>query len=205
MLKVDSHLHLLASQYLASALRESHCMFPTVTNLPGPRNLKESLQSAYYADVAPYLVDGIVPADQYNDIKNKLHADQVLRAITSRQPNPVLGHRAPPIHRSESRLPRAHRSAMAQLRSGYSNYLNSYLVRVGRADTSTCPRCGVDEQTPAHLFSCPRDRTYLNPVDLWLQPRESASFLSTHPSFSHLPPLPPSPRPPPRPPPEPPP
>ena len=144
-------------------------------------------------------------APDAEDDEGRLHADHVRRAIEHRQTNPVLGHRAPPIHKAEKRLPRAHRSAMAQLRSGYSNNLNSYLVRVGRADSSTCPRCSLDEQSPSHLFSCPRDRTYLNPVDLWLRPRESASFLTSHPSFSNLPPLPPSPRPPPRPPPEPPP
>ena len=92
MLKVNEYLNLLASQYLASALRESHCMFETVTKLDDPRNLKETLQSAYYADVAPYLVDGIVPAGHYNNIKDQLHADHVRRVIESRQTNPVLGH-----------------------------------------------------------------------------------------------------------------
>ena len=42
--------------------------------------------------------------------------------------NPVLGRSAPPIHAAESRLLRAHRSALAQLRSGFSSFLNSYLV-----------------------------------------------------------------------------
>ena len=45
---------------------------------------------------------------------------------------------------------------MAQLRSGYCSSLNSYLVRVGRSDTSTSPRCA--KKSPAYLFDCPQDR-----------------------------------------------
>ena len=207
MLKVDEHLHLLAAQYLASALRETHPMFPLVTHLPGPRSLKRTLQDAFYEDVAPYLVDGVVPLGHHNDVKNKIHADYVRRAINSRRDNVVLNRTAPPLHSSESRLPRAHRSTMAQLRSGYCSSLNSYLVRVGRADSSTCPQCGVHEHTSVHLFNCPHHPTNLCPIDLWLRPQESASFLSSLPPFSHLPPLAPPPPPPPRPrpPPEPPP
>ena len=47
-------------------------MFETVTNLPGPLRLKETLQSAFYEDDAPYLVDRVVPRGHYNDIKNKI-------------------------------------------------------------------------------------------------------------------------------------
>ena len=206
MLMVGEHLQLLASQYLASALRESHSMFETVACLPGPHHLKETLQSAFYDKVLPYLDDdGVVPRGHHNDVKNKIHADHVRRAVASREVNKVLNRQAPPVHHSESRLPRAHRSALAQLRSGYSSSLNSYLVRVGRADSPTCPQCGVDEHSPAHLFSCPRHPTRLSPIDLWLRPTETASFLASLPSFFHLPPPPPAPAPCPRPPPEPPP
>ena len=60
MLMVEEHLHLLAAQYLASAMRETHPIFVTVTEPSGPQNLKATLQSAFYEDVAPYLDDGIV-------------------------------------------------------------------------------------------------------------------------------------------------
>ena len=205
MLMVDEHLRLLASQSLASAMRETHSVFEVVTNPSGPRQPKESLQPAYYEDIAPYLEDGVVPLGHYNNIKNKLHADHVRQAISSRRFNKVINRQAPPVHSSESRLPRPHRSALAQLRSGYSSSMNNYLVKVGRADSSACPQCGVDEHSPAHFFSCPTHPIRLTPTDLWLRPVESASFLTSLPSFSHLPPLPPSPAPRPRPPPEPPP
>ena len=54
MLKVDEHIQLLAAQYLASALPESHPAFDTVTRPSGPRNLRETLYSAFYNNVAPY-------------------------------------------------------------------------------------------------------------------------------------------------------
>ena len=76
MLMVDEHIKLLAAQYLASALRETHCMFDTVTSPQGPRNLKETLQSAFYKDVVPYLNDdGVIPRAHYNDVKNKIPKD----------------------------------------------------------------------------------------------------------------------------------
>ena len=162
LLNVSEHLHMLTAKYLASALRESHASFDVVTNLDGPRNLKETLQSAFYGEVAPYLVDGVIPPAHYKNTKAKIHANFVQRSIAARNTNPVLGRKPPPIHQSEKRLPRAYRSAMAQLRSGFSSSLNSYLVRVGRSDTSTCPRCGIDEQSPAHLYDCPQDRTHLD-------------------------------------------
>ena len=96
----------------------------------------------FYGDIAAYLEDGIVQPGRHNDMKDQIHADFVRRSISARQPNPNLCDRAPPIHRSEARLPRAYRSAMAQLRSGYSSSLNNYLVRVGRADASICPTAG---------------------------------------------------------------
>ena len=62
---------------------------------------------------------GVVPPGLDNDVKNQIQADYVRRAINSRQGNKVLNRTALPLHSSESRLPRAHRSEMAQLRSGY--------------------------------------------------------------------------------------
>ena len=145
--------------------------------------------------------DGVIPSAHYSDVKNKIHADYVRRAISTRRQNVVLNRQAPPPHRHKTNLARAHRSALAQLRSGHCSSLNNYLVRVGRSATSTCPECGVDEHSPAHLFSCPSHPTNLNPMDLWLRPVKTASFLSSLPSFSHLPPPPPRRRPPPEPPP----
>ena len=44
MLMVDEHIYLLAAQYLASALRESHPAFDIVTRPSGSRSMKETLR-----------------------------------------------------------------------------------------------------------------------------------------------------------------
>ena len=208
MLSVSQHLQLLTGQYLVSALRPDHPAHSVVTSPAGPRDMKQTLQSAFIDDVQPYLENGVIPPPNYNDVKNRLHASYVTKAINDRQNPNTLRAATPPVHVSDQQLPRAHRSALAQLRSGHCSALNSYLVRVGRSDTSTCPECGVDDHTPAHLFGCPSHPTNLRPIDLWLRPRRCATFLTSLPSFSHLPQLAPPPhlapgrpRPPPEPPP----
>ena len=207
MLSVSDHLQLLSAQYLTSALRPTHPLHDLVTSPAGPRDMKNTLHSAFIDDVQAYLVDNVVPPHHYNDIKNRVHANYVTRAINDRQHPNILNNATPPVHISDQDLPRAYRSALAQLRSGHCAALNSYLSRVGRADSPTCPECGVGAHTPAHLFNCASHPTNLEEVDLWLKPRRVAAFISSLPSFSHLPPLPPPPlargrqRPPPEPPP----
>lgn len=207
MLSASEHLQLLAAQYLASALRPSHPLHSIVTSPAGPRDMKGTLLSAYRDDVDPYLVNGIVQPQDYNDVKNRLHANYVRRSISSRQHTNILRRSTPPVHSSDRRLPRAHRSTLAQLRSGYCSRTNNYLLKIGRADSAACPDCGANEHSPSHLFSCPTHPTNLRSIDLWLRPTRVATFLFSLPSFSHLPPLAPpllAPEPP-RPPPEPPP
>ena len=193
MLSVSDHLQLLSAQYLASALRSSHPLHNLVTSPAGPRDMKGTLHSAFINDVQTYLANNTVPPQNYNDVKNRIHANYVTRAINNRQNPNVLNNATPPVHVSDQDLPRAYRSALAQLRSGHCAALNSYLSRVGRSDSPTCPECGVDAQTPSHLFNCASHPTNLVPLDLWLYPRRVATFLETLPSFSHLPPLPPPP------------
>ena len=207
MLSVSDHLQLLAAQFLASTLRPTHPLHSIITSPAGPRDMKGTLLSVFRDDVSPYLTNGVIPTPNYNDVKNRLHANYVRRAIDSRLNRNILSRATPPVNSSDRRLPRAHRSALAQLRSGHCSALNAYLARVGRADSPACPQCGADEHSPLHLFSCPSHPTDLRPIDLWLRPSRVATFISSLPPFSHLPP--PAPPPlapePPRPPPEPPP
>ena len=204
MLSVSDHLQLLAAQFLASTLRPTHPLHSIITSPAGPRDMKGTLLSVFRDDVSPYLTNGVIPTPNYNDVKNRLHANYVRRAIDSRLNRNILSRATPPVNSSDRRLPRAHRSALAQLRSGHCSALNAYLARVGRADSPACPQCGADEHSPLHLFSCPSHPTDLRPIDLWLRPSRVATFISSLPPFSHLPP--PAPPPlapePPRPPPE---
>ena len=202
MLEVGEHLQLLSSQYLVSALRESHPAHGIVNHLPRPRALKPTLKTAFLHEVDQFLVDGVTPPDLYNDAKNRIHANFALRAINTRGNNNILQAPHPPSHISERELPRKTRSAINQVRSGFSSSLNSYLVRIGRVDLPSCPQCKAGDHTSVHLFECTSHPTNLQPIDLWRRPSDTATFISSLPSFSHLlPPIPPLPPPPPDPPP----
>ena len=69
MLSVLQHLQLLCGQYLASAMRPGHPAHSVVTSPAGPRDMKQTLQSAFIDDVQPYLENGIIPPPNYNDVK----------------------------------------------------------------------------------------------------------------------------------------
>ena len=57
----------------------------------------------------------------------------------------------------ELSLPRSARCALSRLRcNGHSTLLNSYLHRVGRAETPSCSNCGSESQDLSHLvLDCP--------------------------------------------------
>ena len=69
------------------------------------------------------------------------------------------------------------RTALAQLRSGYSVRLNSYLSRIADTIVDECPDCGEAGHTTAHLFNCPARPTSLGPEALWESPIEAAAHL----------------------------
>ncbi|KAF2350571.1 Reverse transcriptase domain [Trinorchestia longiramus] len=123
------------------------------------------------------------------------------QAISAAGPNRVLQLSPPPISEEERSLPRSTRTLLSQLRSGYSRALNSYQARIGAVQDPTCPACGAADQTTSHLFRCPNTPTHLTPLDLWLDPVSTTTFLWSVPSLSAY--FPPPIRPPPEPPPHP--
>ena len=200
MLPVSNHLRMISAQFLASCSRASHPSFNTISSPSGTRQMKQTLQSAHRDSVDVFLTNGVLPAEAYNNAKQIIHADFVEAALNEQEDNPLLQRRPPPVHPSESRLPRAYRASLSQLRSGYCNILNSYKFKIGVAPSATCPRCGDHDDTVPHLFDCTANPTSLNVSSLWLYPLDAATFLSSL-NFPDLPPLPP---PPPEPPPSPP-
>ena len=194
---------MLSSHYLASALRPDHPAHEAVTRPARRRSKKDTLQSRYKDDVAPYLVDGTLPLGAFPETKNALHTKFVTQAIDAQGLHPLLNAPTPDINNTETDLPRLHRSTLSQLRSSHCQKLASYQYRVTprRADSPICPHCRQSEETVLHIFNCPSVPTDLLVGDLWLRPKRVATFLSQHPSFN-LPPLDaPLPRPPPEPPP----
>ena len=201
LLPVSDHLSLLSSQFLARALQPFHPSHSLVTTPPGPRNMKHTLQSRFFPRVSPYTVNGVIPPEQYRETIAAIHSEAVHRSIAELPNNAVLGEGAPPVAVEETSLPRPHRSALSQLRSGCCSSLSSFLALLERGRSNLCPSCGTAPKTTNHLFSCPIHPTNLVVRDLWDRPRLVANFLASLPFFN-LPPIPP---PPPEPPPEPPP
>ncbi|KAI5718737.1 hypothetical protein M8J77_026043 [Diaphorina citri] len=79
---------------------------------------------------------------------------------------------------AEKQLPRETRAKLAQLRSGFSKLLNSYLSRVDPVVRDECPLCQESPHNTSHLFNCSENPTNLTPVDLWNSPIKVAEFLN---------------------------
>ena len=96
-------------------------------------------------------------------------------------------HQIPSVSPEELTLPRSARCALSRLRcNGHSTLLNSYLHRVGRAETPSCSNCGSEPQDLSHLvLDCPvldplRRAIFghtLSLLDLWSRPWGVARLL----------------------------
>ena len=197
-LPVLEHTNMLCAQFLASALREDHPSYATVTSPPGPRNMKSTLHQRFIGEVRPLMDAGAVSLSnsEYGTIRKQLHTSAVSRHVARRPINPVINAQPPKISPSILRLPRQTQRVLSQLRSGHCSKLAAYRERVGMAASAICPDCQGAPQTPAHLFECPSFPTTLTPLDLWTNPIRAATFLSSTPSFSDLALAPPPPPPP---------
>src|SRR5688572_22382393 len=85
------------------------------------------------------------------------------------EPNSILSDPALDINPSEQTLPHKTRRILAQLRTGKSPILRSYLHKIDPASHSspTCPLCNSQDHITQHLFSCPKIITTLTARDLW--------------------------------------
>ena len=187
-LPVSYHLRLLSAQHLARTLQPGHVSYPFAQIDNSPRRLKHTLRSKCIADVQPYLeADGSLGRGNFSYVKNQLHTDIVRKSIESSGPNRVLGVRPPPIHASETSLPRITRTTLSQLRSGHCGKLKDLQLRLGKVNDDICPDCGLFPQNVLHLFDCPARPTTLRPIDLWDNPRDAVDHLRTTSSFGFLP------------------
>ena len=157
---------------------------------------KEVLLFTYQMLIKPILsyaaplIDGITQPDSYRESLRRVHSDAVAAAIAALSPNRLLGVSPPAVSASERRLPRAHRTTLSQLRSGFSSTMRDYRHRIGAELTPECPECADPCHSVPHLFRCPARPTDLSVGDMWERPLEVARFLLSVPSFSRLPELP---------------
>ena len=196
LLKVKDHLDLLCAQFLLSTLRQRHPSHEIVRAMPVRESRQESanfkpnhtLHSRFKQKVMPFLVDNVVPEQNYKVALKTLHTAAVQSAVTNSEPNKVILGQVPEINPNEADLPRPARSALSQLRSGYSIRLNSYRRLIGVSDTDLCPECRASPHTTNHIFSCAAKPTTLRPLDLWTRPKEVIAHLVNLGPFSDIPP-----------------
>ena len=185
VLTVEEHLDMLCAQYLASCLQPNHPSFPIVTEDSGPRNMKNTLQRRYNAQVASFMgEDGSI--EDTDTARETIHQQAVQESVRARGSNRVLEAPAPPINSEEEQLGRKTRRTLSQVRSGFCPSLEDYRQRVGLSASNICPSCRREEHTVQHLFECPRHPTDLETRDLWLRPVMVAEYLRTLPFFDLL-------------------
>ena len=177
ILPVKPHSEMLTRQYLLSMHQSQHPNHHQIHNPRPPRNKRRSIHD-YKASIQTYTGHSLqVTKEEYKRNNKKIHSDSVAATIRSYPPNKVLNSKPPELNIEEKQLPRTTRTTLAQLRSGYSPYLNSYLHRINRSDTDQCPKCNRAAHTTNHLFECTENPTQLQPSDLWTNPRQVAEFL----------------------------
>ena len=141
VLPVRAHQSVLCSQFLLSALRPNHPSHQTVTADSGPHNIRHTLQSRFRPSISAHLNDGITQPNSYRESLRRVHSDAVAAAIAALSPNRLLGVSPPAVSASERRLPRAHRTTLSQLRSGFCSAMRDYRHRIGAEPTPECPEC----------------------------------------------------------------
>ena len=76
-LPVDDHLQLLSTQFLVTALHQSHPSFDVVSSQSGPRPVRQTLTSKHLQAVAPFLRGGAIPDGGRADALKDLHISAV--------------------------------------------------------------------------------------------------------------------------------
>ena len=115
--------------------------------------------------------------ERYKTMVKAAHTNEVKDYIETKEDNKVLNAPAPEISPLEKNLPRATRRTLAQLRSGYSPFLKTYLNRIGKEEDDLCPDCKEEPHTTRHIFECSARPTTLTMLSLWDSPVEAAKFL----------------------------
>ena len=172
VLPIRPHCELLTKQYLAASYQSFHPGYKHREKADPPRNLKPTLLQ-HREEVSHHRRGGL-----YKTTIKSLHTDTVRTVLGSYPANKVLNAPPPEISKVEESLPRATRTILARLRSGYCRTLRSYMSRIDEDHfQDKCPKCSTSPHDTPHLFNCPKDPTDLVPTSLWLHPKEAARFL----------------------------
>ena len=175
---VKEHCEMLSKQFLLATTLPEHPNQENLSTSP-PRLMKHTLTTKFAKDVEPLIPENGTDIPSYKSGLKTLHTLSVQETILNQAPNLVLNEPAPEIHKSERSLSRKARVTLAQLRSGYSSHLNTFLNRINptKYPDPNCPDCSLAPHTTAHLFNCSTNPTYLTPRSLWTNPTSAALFL----------------------------
>ena len=77
----------------------------------------------------PYIIE---TTEQYKALLKVIHTNKVRDTLENRKTTKFWTTLPPKIHKSEMQLPRETRRTLAQLRSNYSPYLQSYMQRIDK-------------------------------------------------------------------------
>ena len=175
MLTVKKFNELLTKQYLIACYLSTHPNHGTVIKNPPPRCIRLDL-TIYKPDIT-HLTPTMVDLRSVREAQDSLHQTTVTTAKNQLSHNRVINRHPPPVSDTERRLPRVTRTNLAQLRSGWSNTLNSYRARIIPGTSDSCPSCNKAPHDTVNIFNCPAKPTALQPIDLWLNPIITAGFL----------------------------
>ena len=178
IMPVKEHSEMLTKQFLLAAQKPNHPNHESLNiNRPAPRRItKKTILTNHSTYIKNKVNNTPLEEDQYKRILKEIHTEEV-NNVKVNSTNKVLNNIPPEIHSEERTLPRKTRCTLAQLRSGYSPFLNSYLHSINASDTDLCPNCSQSPHTTAHLFQCRERPTNLTTKSLWTSPREAARFL----------------------------
>ena len=176
ILPVKDHCTMLSKQFLLSTQTNNHPNHINLSGPPRPRPMRDTLKSSFGDEIK-----GLAPSPIDSDTRKRhlrtIHTREVRKSIQNLGQNKILNEIPPEINKEEKNLPRQARTALSQLRSGYSKMLNSYLARIDPTKSDICPNCNLAAHTTNHLFNCTQKPTNLTVKDLWSKPKEAAKFL----------------------------
>ena len=100
--------------------------------------------------------------------------EEINRGCSPKQRTPIS---PPTINPAQQSLSQRATTGLAQLSSGFSRKLKSYLHRLDETVTDQCPKCSASPHDTAHLFNCRNDQTDPTVESLWTKPCKAAAFL----------------------------
>ena len=182
-LPFSNHLQLHSSLLRQRSHLDSHPLFPYTDphRYDNKRYLRPTIfHNKDYTYNIP--LDTNLPiSDTIKSNCQEIHSTIVQGYLSNRQPNFILGEPPPNIDKSEMSLPRQTRRTLAQLRTGRSSSLLTYLNKINptKYPSSLCPACNIHPHDTHHLFTCTTFPTQLTPKDLWSRPVEVAALLAS--------------------------